>query len=196
MDFIGITLQYEMCYTNILQILDLGQIPLLSKDRSETDPLIIGGGPVLITQSHWQIFLICFILEKGRRCVYFDLLDAFKENQACGEAERNFLERAAEIPGIYVPAFYDVSYKEDGTLASFTPNNPHAKEKIRKEVEMDLSHTYYPKASSSTIYKKRHRIVLFWKFRGMYSRMPVLSGRSCVSASAGEKSCILKRGCL
>ena len=59
-------LQYrEMCYTNILQILDLGQIPLLSKDRSETDPLIIGGGPVLITQSHWQIFLICFILEKG-----------------------------------------------------------------------------------------------------------------------------------
>lgn len=144
MDFIGITLQYEMCYTNILQVLDLGQIPLLARDRNEEDPLIIGGGPCAYNPEPLADFFDMFYIGEGET-VYFDLIDAFKENRKCGGSRKEFLERAAKIPGIYVPAFYDVSYKEDGTLASFTSNNPYAKEKIRKEVEMDLSHTYYPK---------------------------------------------------
>ncbi len=144
MDFIGITLQYEMCYTNILQVLDLGQIPLLSKDRGEEDPIIIGGGPCAYNPEPLADFFDMFYIGEGET-VYFDLMDAYKENKKNGGSRREFLEKAAEIPGIYIPAFYDVSYKEDGTIASFTPNNPHAKEKIRKEVDMDLSHTYYPK---------------------------------------------------
>ena len=144
MDFIGITLQYEMCYTNILQILDLGQIPLLAEERGEDDPLIIGGGPCAYNPEPIADFFDMFYIGEGET-VYFDLMDAYKENRKNGGSRREFLERAAELPGIYVPAFYDVTYREDGTLSSFTPNNPHAKEKIRKEVEMDLSHTYYPK---------------------------------------------------
>lgn len=144
MDFIGITLQYEMCYTNVLQILDLGQIPVLSKDRAEDDPIIIGGGPCTYNPEPLADFFDMFYIGEGET-VYFDLMDAYKENKKRGGRRKDFLEIAAEIPGIYVPAFYDVAYKEDGTIASFTPNNPHAKEKIRKEIQMELSDTYYPK---------------------------------------------------
>ena len=144
MDFIGITLQYEMCYTNVLQILDLGQIPILAKDRTEEDPIIIGGGPCTYNPEPLADFFDMFYIGEGET-VYFDLMDAYKENKKRGGSRQEFLEMAAEIPGIYVPAFYDVTYKEDGTIASFTPNNPHAKDKIRKEVQMDLSNTYYPK---------------------------------------------------
>lgn len=144
MDFIGITLQYEMCYTNVLQILDLGQIPLLAADRSEEDPLIIGGGPCTYNPEPLADFFDLFYIGEGET-VYFRLMDAYKENKRRGGTRKEFLEQAAGIPGIYVPSFYDVTYHEDGTIASFTPNNPHAGATIRKEVEMDLSHTYYPK---------------------------------------------------
>ncbi len=144
MDFIGITLQYEMCYTNVLQILDLGQISMLAMDRGEDDPIIIGGGPCTYNPEPLADFFDIFYIGEGET-VYFDLIDAYKENKKRGGSRHDFLEMAAEIPGIYVPAFYDVTYKEDGTIASFTPNNPHAKEKIRKEIQMDLNNTYYPK---------------------------------------------------
>lgn len=144
MDFIGITLQYEMCYTNVLQILDLGQIPLLSKDRGEDDPLIIGGGPCAYNPEPIACFFDLFYIGEGET-VYFDLIDAYKKNKKNGGSRKEFLELAAGISGIYVPAFYDVSYNGDGTLKAFTPNNPHAKATIRKEIQMDLSHTCYPK---------------------------------------------------
>ncbi len=143
-DFIGITLQYEMCYTNVLQILDLGQIPLHSCDRTEDDPIIIGGGPCAYNPEPLAEFFDLFYIGEGET-VYFDLIDAYKENKKAGRSRIEFLERAAEIPGIYVPQFYTVTYHEDGTIQRFFPHNPHAKEKIRKEVVMDMSHTYYPK---------------------------------------------------
>ncbi len=143
-DFIGITLQYEMCYTNVLQILDLGQIPLHSCDRTEDDPIIIGGGPCAYNPEPLAEFFDLFYIGEGET-VYFDLIDAYKENKKAGGSRIEFLERAAEIPGIYVPQFYTVIYQEDGTIQSFFPHNPHAKEKIRKEVVMDMSHTYYPR---------------------------------------------------
>lgn len=144
MDFIGITLQYEMCYTNVLQILDLGKIPLLSKDRGEDDPIIIGGGPCTYNPEPLADFFDIFYIGEGET-VYFDLIDAYKQNKKRSGSRQDFLELAAEIPGMYVPAFYDVSYHEDGTIASFVPNNPHARAKIRKEIQMDLNHTYYPR---------------------------------------------------
>lgn len=142
-DFIGITLQYEMCYTNILQILDLGKIPLLAKDRTEEVPIIIGGGSCSYNPEPLADFFDLFYIGEGET-VYFDLIDAYKENKKNGGSRKEFLEKAAEIPGIYVPAFYDVDYNEDGTIQRMEPNNPHAKEKIRKELVLDLSHTYYP----------------------------------------------------
>ncbi len=143
-DFLGITLQYEMCYTNILQILDLAKIPLHATDRTEEDPIVIGGGPCAYNPEPIAEFFDFFYLGEGET-VYNEILDKYKEHKACGKSRREFLEIVADIEGMYVPQFYDVAYHEDGTLKSFTPNNAHAKKKIRKQVEMNLSDTFYPK---------------------------------------------------
>ncbi len=143
-DFLGITLQYEMAYTNVLQILDLSQIPLFSKERTWDDPIVIGGGPCATNPEPLADFFDLFYIGEGETS-YFALMDAYKAARAAGESRSQFLERAAEIPGIYVPAFYDVTYKEDGTLASMTPNNAHAPATVRKQVVTDLANTYYPR---------------------------------------------------
>lgn len=142
-DFLGITIQYEMCYTNILQVLELSQIPLHAADRTEEDPIVIGGGPCTYNPEPIAEFFDLFYMGEGE-VVYFDLLDRYKENKRSGGSRREFLEMAAEIPGIYVPAFYDVFYKEDGTIDRMVPNNPHAKETVSKQLVMEMSDTYYP----------------------------------------------------
>lgn len=142
-DFIGITIQYEMCYTNILQVLNLAQIPLLAKERTEEHPIVIGGGPCAYNPEPLADFFDMFYIGEGET-VFYDLMDRYKEWKASGKSKQAFLEMAAEIPGLYVPSFYNVSYKEDGTIASFVPNNPHAKPVIRKQMVSDVTHTYYP----------------------------------------------------
>lgn len=142
-DFLGITIQYEMCYTNILQVLDLSQIPLFAKDRGNDDPIVIGGGPCTYNPEPLADFFDIFYIGEGET-VYNELLDAYKEWKASGAPRKEFLERAAEIPGLYVPAFYDVTYNEDGTIASFEPNNVHAKRMIEKQMVLDITNTYYP----------------------------------------------------
>ena len=142
-DFLGITIQYEMCYTNILQVLDLSQIPLFAKDRGEEDPIVIGGGPCTYNPEPLADFFDIFYIGEGET-VYNELFDAYKENKKNGGSRQTFLEMAAEIDGLYVPAFYDVEYKEDGTILSFTPNNVHAKEKIHKQMVSDISESPYP----------------------------------------------------
>ena len=143
-DFLGITLQYEMCYTNILQILDLSQIPLQAANRTDEDPIVIGGGPCAYNPEPLAEFFDLFYIGEGETS-YFALMDAYKENRAKGGSRKDFLEMAAEIPGIYVPSFYTVSYNEDGTLASMEPNNVHAPKTVQKQVVTDLTSTYYPK---------------------------------------------------
>lgn len=142
-DFLGITLQYEMCYTNILQIIDLSQIPLLAVDRGEDDPIVIGGGPCSYNPEPIADFFDLFYIGEGET-VYGQLLEAYKKNRAAGGTRYQFLELAAEIDGIYVPQFYDVTYYEDGTIQSFEPNNPHAPRTVRKQVVMDFDSVPYP----------------------------------------------------
>lgn len=142
-DFLGITIQYEMCYTNILQILDLSGIPIKTKDRTEEDPIVIGGGPCTYNPEPLADFFDLFYMGEGET-VYDELLDLYKKNKVAGGSRWDFLEMAAEVEGIYIPSFYDVEYKEDGTILSFTPNNVHAKEKIKKQVVMDMSSAPYP----------------------------------------------------
>jgi radical SAM family uncharacterized protein len=142
-DFLGITLQYEMCYTNILQVLDLSGIPLHSTERSEEDPIVIGGGPCAYNPEPLAEFFDLFYIGEGET-VYDQLLDAYKENKANGGSRKDYLEKAAEIEGIYVPSFYQVEYKEDGTIQDFYPVNPHAGTSIKKQVVMDVTDTTYP----------------------------------------------------
>ncbi len=143
-DFLGITLQYEMCYTNILQVLDLSGIPLYAKDRTEEDPFVLGGGPCSYNPEPIADFFDFFYIGEGET-VYGDLLDAYKIHKKNGGTRKEYLEIIADIEGIYVPSFYETSYNEDGTIKEFTSINPHGKQVIRKQVEMNLSDTFYPK---------------------------------------------------
>lgn len=119
-DFLGITLQYEMCYTNILQILDLSGIALRSADRDINDPFVIGGGPCTYNPEPIAPFFDLFYMGEGET-QYRALLDLYKKWRAEGGSREYFLHEAAKIPGIYVPSLYDVTYKEDGTIDAMTP---------------------------------------------------------------------------
>ena len=142
-DFLGITIQFEMCYTNILQILDLSQIPLHASERTEADPIVIGGGPCTYNPEPLADFFDIFYIGEGET-VYDELLDAYKVWKNSGKSRKEFLETAAQIEGLYVPAFYDPEYNTDGTLKSFTPNNMHAPDTVKKQVVMDVTDTSYP----------------------------------------------------
>lgn len=141
-DFLGITLQYEMCYTNILQVLDLSQIPLIATERGENDPIVIGGGPCSYNPEPISDYFDLFYMGEGET-VYFELLDVYKGNKKRGGSRKDFLEAAAHVEGIYVPQFYEPSYNEDGTLKSFDVINENASPTIKKQVEMQLSDTFY-----------------------------------------------------
>ncbi len=143
-DFLGITIQYEMCYTNILQILDLSQIPLEAKERTKEHPFVIGGGPCAYNPEPLAEFFDLFYIGEGET-QYYRLLDLYKEWKKSGAPREQFLRQAAQVPGIYAPSLYEVSYHEDGTIASMRPNCPEAPEKVIKQVVSDLSDTFYPK---------------------------------------------------
>lgn len=143
-DFLGITLQYEMCYTNILQVLDLSGIALFQKDRAEEDPIVIGGGPCVYNPEPIADFFDLFYIGEGET-VYNELLDLYKSMKADGSYHRaEFLHEASKIPGIYVPSLYDVTYNEDGTIASFTPVYEDVPKKVKRQVVMDLDASPYP----------------------------------------------------
>ncbi len=142
-DFLGITLQYEMCYTNILQILDLAGIPLIATERSDDDPIIIGGGPCSYNPEPIADFFDIFYIGEGETR-YRELLDTYKECKAGGLGRLEFLRRACRIPGMYVPQFYQEKYNPDGTIRERVKLYDEAPDTIRKEVEMNLSDTYYP----------------------------------------------------
>lgn len=142
-DFLGITLQYEMCYTNILQILDLSEIPLLSAQRGEEDPIVIGGGPCTYNPEPVCDFFDLFYIGEGET-QYRRLLDLYKACKKEGAGRKAFLEKAALIPGIYVPSLYQVLYHEDGTIQKRIPLAEGIPEIIHKELVRDVTHTFYP----------------------------------------------------
>ena len=140
-DFLCITLGYEMCYTNVLQTLDLSHIPLLAKDRDDSCPIVVGGGACAYNPEPLAAFFDLFYIGEGET-VYDALFDAYKANKAAGGSREDFLLLAAQIPGIYVPAFYDVTYHEDGTIASFEPNRTEAPRVIQKQLIIDMEKGY------------------------------------------------------
>lgn len=143
LDFLGITLQYEMCYTNILQILDLGQIPLYAKDRTEDHPIVMGGGPCAYNPEPIADFFDFFYIGEGET-QYDAILDLYKEMRAKNSTRAEILHEIAKVPGMYVPSLYEVTYKEDGTIASFEPTASDIPRVIEKQVVTDLSTAIYP----------------------------------------------------
>ena len=142
-DFLGITLQYEMCYSNVLNMLSLAGIPLLSNERGEDDPFVNGGGPCSYNSEPIADFFDFFTMGEGEE-VIGELMDAYIEWKESGGKRIDYLKRIAKIEGIYVPSLYDVTYNGDGTIKSMTPNSPEAKPKIKKRIIEDLDKVIYP----------------------------------------------------
>ena len=140
-DFLGITLGYEMCYTNVLQVLDLSHISLLAKDREEDDPIVIGGGACAYNPEPIAEFFDMFYIGEGET-VYDALFDAYKANKSAGGSRADFLYAASQIPGIYVPSLYNVTYKEDGTVESFSPVRDGVPHKVCKQLITDINKEY------------------------------------------------------
>ena len=124
-DFVGFTLQYEMCYTTILNMLDLAGIPLRSENRGDEMPLVIAGGPCACNPEPLADFFDIFVLGEGEE-VTLELMSLYREHKKNGYNKERFLKAAAQIEGIYVPAFYEVTYHEDGCVRAITPAKPAA----------------------------------------------------------------------
>ena len=141
-DFLGFTLQYEMCYTNILQVLDLSGIPLLSAKRTWDDPIVIGGGPCSYNPEPIADFFDLFYIGEGET-MYRTLFDLYEKAKADGISRHDFLVMCAKLPGIYVPSLYYVTYNEDGTIKAMTPIEG-VPEHVSKEMVTEISDCYYP----------------------------------------------------
>ncbi len=142
-DFLGITIQYEMCYTNILQVLELSKIPLLARDRGEDMPIVIGGGPCVYNPEPIADFFDLFYIGEGETR-YRELFDWYLENRRLGGTREDFLHGAAKIPGIYVPQFYEELYREDGTIQGRRKKYEDIPDTIVKELAADITDAYYP----------------------------------------------------
>ncbi|MBQ3789484.1 MAG: TIGR03960 family B12-binding radical SAM protein [Lachnospiraceae bacterium] len=145
-DFLGFTLQYEMCYTNVLQVLELSGIPLLSRERTEEDPIVLAGGPCTYNPEPVADFFDLFYIGEGET-QYRAFFDLYKQVRSEGGDRREFLIRAArEIPGIYVPSLYEIDYHTDGTIRAMRPLIDGIPSVVRREVVRDMSDVYYPDA--------------------------------------------------
>lgn len=141
-DFVGFTLQYELSYSNVINMLDLAKIPLLAKDRDESYPIVVAGGPCTCNAEPLADFVDIFFLGEGEQSD-LEVIDLYKECKKAGISKKEFLIKASKIEGVYVPSLYDVSYNEDGTIKAVTPLYG-APETVRKRIETDLDKTYYP----------------------------------------------------
>ncbi len=141
-DFIGFTIQYELCYTTILEMLDLAGVPVLASERTSLTPIVMGGGPCVCNAEPLADFFDLFAIGEGEE-MNLELMRLMEECKKKGASKAEFLEKAAQIEGIYVPSLYDVSYNEDGTIKEITAKNG-APEKVKKRVIKDFDKVYTP----------------------------------------------------
>ncbi len=142
-DVVGFTLQYEMSYSNILAMLELGGIPLLREERRETDPIVVAGGPCAFNPEPLADFIDAFMVGDGEEQI-LELNRVIMQGREEGASRMTILKRLCAVRGVYIPALYDVSYNDDGTIASMKPNCPEAPERVLKAIIPDLDQTYYP----------------------------------------------------
>ncbi len=164
-DFVGFTLQYEMSYTNLLNMLDLGGIPVKSVDRKETDPLIIAGGPCAYNPEPLAQFIDIFYIGEAE-VMLCDVMNLYEEHKKSGGTRSEFLVKLLDFEGIYIPRFYDVEYNEDNTIKSFLPNHEKAKPKVKKVISTNLDELYYPDTKLVPLIETVHDRAIVEVFRG------------------------------
>ena len=142
-DFILFTLQYEMSYTGILNMLDLAGVPVLASERTALSPIVVAGGPCACNPEPIADFIDLFILGEGEE-VNIEITDLYMQAKREGWDKQHYLKEAAKIGGVYVPSLYDVCYNDDGTIRSVTPNCPEAPAKVTKRIVRDLDKVFFP----------------------------------------------------
>lgn len=163
-DFIGFTLQYEMAYTNVLNMLDLAGVPLKSKDRHGISPLVVAGGPCVCNPEPLADFVDIFFLGEGEE-VDLEVIDLYKEFKKKGGSKEDFLKAAAKIEGVYVPSLYNVDYSTDGTVSAIV-NDKEAPKTVRKRIIKDLNKVFYPDNFVVPLIEIVHDRVVEEVFRG------------------------------
>ncbi|WP_250277621.1 TIGR03960 family B12-binding radical SAM protein [[Clostridium] colinum] len=164
-DFVGFTLQYEMTYTNIINMLDLGKIPIWSKDRTEEDPIIIAGGPCAYNPEPLADIIDIFYIGEGE-VKYDEFFDLYKEIKKQGGTKEDFYLKLLKMDGIYIPKFYNVEYKEDGEIKEFKPIHKEAPKKIKKVIVDDMDSVFYPDKQLVPLIDVVHDRVNLEVFRG------------------------------
>ena len=193
-DFLFITLQYEMCYTNVLQALDLAGIPLHAVERTDEDPIVIGGGPCTYNPEPIAPFFDLFYIGEGE-VVYDQLFDTYLENKKNGGTRLDFLKKACQIPGIYVPQFYEVTYHEDGTVAAFTPSIPEAPEKNQKQARHGYDRGNVSGETGRAVYQGNTGPCRSGDPARLYPRLPFLPGGYGVPSDKRARCGEVKRTC-
>jgi len=164
-DLVGFTLQYEMSYTNILNMLDLGGIPVLAKDRTEGMPFVLAGGPCAVNPEPLADFIDFFVIGEGEEVIH-ELLDAYKAWKASGESRDAFLLKASGVSGVYVPSLYDVFYYEDGTIMDIIPKNAQVPDVIKRRIVTQLDEVDFPEDIIVPYIGTVHDRIMLELFRG------------------------------
>ncbi|MCL2377072.1 MAG: TIGR03960 family B12-binding radical SAM protein [Defluviitaleaceae bacterium] len=164
-DFVGFTLQYEMTYTNILNMLDLAGIPIKAAERGEEHPIICGGGPCAVNPEPLAEFFDFFFIGEAEEACH-EVFNLYGSHKAAGGSKAAFLEKLALIPGVYVPTLYDVKYNADGTIADFAPNNPNAAPVVQKVFVKDMDGAFYPDKPLVPLIETVHNRAVIELFRG------------------------------
>lgn len=164
-DFLGFTLQYEMSYTNILNMLDLAGVPKLTAERGEGDPFVIMGGPCAYSAECIADFADFFVLGEGEEVIE-EIMDAYAEWKKNGGKRADFLKSASRIEGVYVPSFYDISYNDDGTVSAITPIDDSVPATVKKRIVKDLDNMFAPDEVIVPYMEVVHDRVMLEVFRG------------------------------
>jgi len=164
-DIIGFSLQYELSYTNVLAMLDLAGIPHLTSSRDESHPLVIAGGPSVYNPEPIADFIDAILIGEGAEAI-LEIVDVYKEGKAKGISRSKLLQSLAEIPGVYVPSFYRVSYFSSGKIKAIEPTNPAAKYPVKKRVVRDLNSAEYPCHAITPLTEVIHDRAVVEVFRG------------------------------
>ncbi|MFZ5352942.1 MAG: TIGR03960 family B12-binding radical SAM protein [Bacillota bacterium] len=164
-DFVGFTLQYEMSYTNILNMLELSGIPLLASERGKGQPFVMAGGPCAYNPEPLADFIDFFVLGEGEE-VILDIMETYREWKASGSSRSEFLSRLAVIKGVYVPSQYNVEYNGDGTILAVKPKHENVPAKIKKRIVKNLSKSYFPEKVIVPFIDIVHDRIMLEIFRG------------------------------
>ncbi|MGI6085510.1 MAG: TIGR03960 family B12-binding radical SAM protein [Acetivibrionales bacterium] len=164
-DMVGFTLQYEMSYTNILNMLDLGGIPVLSKDRSQGMPFVIAGGPCACNPEPLADFIDFFVIGEGEE-VILEIIDEYISWKEAGEDRTEFLKGIAKVEGVYVPSLYDVFYYDDGTIMDVLPKSPDVPDTVKRRLIKDLDSVNFPENIIVPYIGTVHDRIMLEVFRG------------------------------